>query len=207
MKPFSFKSKDATQPRFFSNKIISLNYLDSHQSSIVKRDVGENKLLDEEFQSWLTQWKYRNTKNTLSIRILFARLIKMQVDNDGSLHRASISKTISQENVKNMQLDHMEPRNINKDLPERYFSHTDREHYIDGLGNMMPLPGYDNRKKSNRPIIDSFEIYEDAGLKDHFILTQTKQCFEKHSNNNVPTDRFFIERKKICTSWFMELLS
>ena len=203
----TMKSKDATSPRAFSNRIIKLNFLNSHQFSIIKRDVEEDKLLDEEFGSWLNQWKYKNNSNTLSIRILFARLIKMQVDSNGALHKASITKTISQENVKNMQLDHIEPRIINKDLLEKYFQHTDREHYTDGLGNMMPLPGIENKIKSNRPVIDSFEIYENAGLKDHFILTQTQQCLKQNSQNNVPTVDFFIERKKVCIDWFKELLS
>lgn len=208
-------AKDYKRPRAFAIGLIRDNFLNSSRVTESNITIEINKDLNLEFESWLRSWRYSsNSKNTLSVRILFARLIKMKLDKGSNqFSKATITNSISQDNVVEMQLDHIEPVNIDGVAKNKYFDHINRERYVNELGNMMPLPGSENRDKSNKPVMESFKFFEKSGLQDHFIILHTKDLFEKNrslaaqtTDYYVPTESFFDKRKEVLISWFKETL-
>jgi len=208
-------AKDYKRPRAFAIGLIRNNFLNSSRVTESNITIEINKNLDLEFESWLRSWRYSsNSKNTLSVRILFARLIKMKLDKSSNqFSKATITNSISQDNVVEMQLDHIEPVKIDGVAKNKYFDHINRERYVNELGNMMPLPGSENRDKSNKPVMESFKFFEKSGLQDHFILLHTKDLFERNrdlvvqtTDYYVPTESFFDERKEVLISWFKRAL-
>lgn len=208
-------SKDYKIPRDFAVKLIDHHYLNSPGIFPLSVSIELNDQLNNNFENWLRSWRYTSSsKNTLSIRILFARLIKMKLDNStGYINKASIFSSINQDDVAEMQLDHIEPSNIDSIAENKYFKHIDRERFVNELGNMMPLPGAQNREKSNRPVMDGFKFFEAAGLQNHFILLQTKNLFDENNllavdsgNFYIPTEDFFEKRKELLIHWFKEIV-
>lgn len=208
-------AKDYKRPRAFAIGLIRDNFLNSSRVTESNMTIEINKDLNLEFESWLRSWRYSsNSKNTLSVRILFARLIKMKLDKSSNqFSKATITNSISQDNVVEMQLDHIEPVKIDGVAKNKYFDHINRERYVNELGNMMPLPGSENRDKSNKPVMESFKFFEKSGLQDHFILLHTKDLFERNrdlvaqtTDYYVPNESFFDERKEVLISWFKRAL-
>lgn len=131
-----------------------------------------------------------------------------------TLTTPTIANTISQADVAEMQLDHIEPSKIHLVAENKYFKHIDRERFVNELGNMMPLPGAQNRDKSNQPVMESFKFFKDSGLENHFILTQTEMLFKDNrvsSTDNadfyIPTEGFFEERKKFLIEMFKQVVN
>ncbi len=209
-------AKDYKAPRSFAISLINQHFLSSSKVSICSISVELNSQLNNEFESWLRSWRYTSSsKNTLSIRILFARLIKMSLNRSTmKLTTSTIANTISQADVAEMQLDHIEPIKVNFLAENKYFKHIDRERFVNELGNMMPLPGAQNRDKSNQPVMESFKFFEKAGLENHFILTQTRKLFEENKVPStdsldfyIPTEGFFEERKEFLIDMFKQVVS
>lgn len=209
-------AKDYKAPRSFAISLINNNFLGSTDAVMQNITVELNNRLEGEFESWLRSWRYTSSsKNTLSIRILFARLIKMGLNKATmTLTTPTIANTISQADVAEMQLDHIEPSKINLVAESKYFKHIDRERFVNELGNMMPLPGAQNRDKSNQPVMESFKFFKESGLENHFILTQTEALFKENrvsSTDNadfyIPTEEFFEKRKEFLIEMFKQVVN
>ena len=209
-------AKDYKAPRSFAISLINNNFLGSTDAVMQNITVELNNRLEGEFESWLRSWRYTSSsKNTLSIRILFARLIKTGLNKATmTLTTPTIANTISQADVAEMQLDHIEPSKINLVAESKYFKHIDRERFVNELGNMMPLPGAQNRDKSNQPVMESFKFFKESGLENHFILTQTEALFKENrvsSTDNadfyIPTEEFFEKRKEFLIEMFKQVVN
>ena len=209
-------AKDYKAPRSFAISLINKNYLGSTEVETQNITVELNNQLNDEFESWLRSWRYTSSsKNTLSIRILFARLIRMGLNRATmKLTTPTIASNISQADVAEMQLDHIEPSKVNFLAENKYFKHIDRERFVNELGNMMPLPGAQNRDKSNKPVMESFKFFEEAGLEGHFILTETQTLFEENrvlstesTDFYIPTEDFFEKRKQFLIDMFKQVVS
>ncbi|MBE0470972.1 MAG: HNH endonuclease [Methyloprofundus sp.] len=150
------------------------------------------------FGIWLSNWSYNSKSNHLKIKVLFAKLIKGSLDGERLVER---NFALNIRNASKLQLDHMEASNPNIDNIDAYFTDEDRELYVNGLGNMMPLPDSENREKSNSPLSNSFPHFENAGIAPgHFLYDEALSCFEENSininGNTVPNQSFFQQRKQ-----------
>ena len=185
----SIMAKDAAMPRALSTKLIINNNLQSQNgpTSI----PADETLLEPAFKSWLSDWRYGNKDE--KIRILFARLLKLELSNNkDKLIKYSFSTTFD-----NFQLDHLEPVSIDKSKENLYFKDSiERADLINGLGNMMPLSSRQNNDKNNSPISESRDFFEDAGLKNHHLIKEAYEIYENNKDKNTaPTADFFHKRK------------
>ncbi|PMK06289.1 DUF262 domain-containing protein [Vibrio splendidus] len=202
----SILSSSAAAPRNMAIDLIKTNNRNTSYLFDVAQKVSDD-VLKGEFSSWLDQWSFDNNK--LKIRILFARLIRLTPDQTTrKLRESTIGLSVPQDLVAKMQIDHLEARNPNPSNLVSYFDHPERAYYVDGLGNMMPLPSKENIEKSNRPLKESFIYFKDAGLPEsHYLLAETKNLFEMESTDGVPNESFFNKRKQLLKGYFLEAIS
>jgi uncharacterized protein with ParB-like and HNH nuclease domain len=165
---------------------------------------------------WADGWKFKEGTQKTKIRVLFARLIKLDYDfekNQLKEDYAFFQNLPNPKQVKNLQLDHMEPKN--PDLATygvNYFKDDNSEDIINSLGNIMPLPRYDNIRKSNDPMNKIFPALENAGLGDHWLTVRTLSILEKNNRTTVgglkiPKANFFVVRKKFLIKCFNEAIN
>ena len=146
----------------------------------------------EEFKGWGSTWSY--TGKNLKTKFLFTKLLRLSSDAEGNLTSRSLQ--ISGGEMSKLQLDHMEAQTPDPSRLDAYFEHEERERFIHGLGNMMPLPGRENISKSNAPLKDAFHFMSTAGIPEsHFLYTDAKELFAEANSNEVPTEAFFEGRK------------
>ncbi|GGY63324.1 DUF262 domain-containing protein [Marinobacter zhanjiangensis] len=188
----SMLSSSADIPRDFAVGLIKHNNLSS--DSIDLRDSGDREKANLEFKAWVSNWTYNSQH--LKVRLLFARLISLSPDQSGeALTKKTISLGVSE--VSKLQLDHIEAKRPDPSHAEKYFDDDDREVYIQGLGNMMPLPSAENIKKSNKPMSESFGFYQEAGIgPGHHLYDSALKLFEDHKSGDKPTKEFFQKRKE-----------
>ncbi|ENV62544.1 hypothetical protein F949_02754 [Acinetobacter junii NIPH 182] len=200
----SMLSKDAILPRQLAVNLISLNYLKTTGLRDCVFIARSNSIYpQDEFNKWIEEWKFGAN---LKIRILFARLLKLSLE-DNVLKNKFFSFSITDEQVKELELDHMEAQNPTPEFSKYYFQDELREHYINGIGNIMPLPKTTNIKKSNLPLIYSFDFYKQVGLEKHFIMDETQKLLCEYSDENgIPTAQFFIQRKNRLIDWFKQCI-
>ncbi|WP_318523244.1 DUF262 domain-containing protein [Photobacterium leiognathi] len=198
----SMLAKSAKEPRDLAVSCISMNSADS---TVLSRPIPYHKNLNKDFLLWLDGWRYGN--NNLKIRILFTRLIKLDLDES---QNTLLSRSIGLKfDVSNLQVDHLEARNIDENNSESYFEHEERNFYVEGLGNMMPLPSKENREKSNAPMKSCFDYIADSGFPDnHFLVRKTREIYEEDENRNVvtgaPNELFFTKRKELIKELFVK---
>lgn len=199
----SILSNSAVKPREQAVNLIRANNRRTQLQYIIYAESG----LENDFSHWLDSWKYDDNK--LKIRILFARLIRLTLDDKtNKLRESTIGLTVQNDLVAKMQLDHLEARNPNVSHLDKYFKHDERAIFIDGLGNMMPLPSKENIEKSNRPLKDSFSFFKEAGFPEsHYLLVETIALFDKHNTEGVPNEEFFIERKQLLKQYFIQAIN
>lgn len=200
----SMLSKDAILPRQLAVNLISLNNLKCTQLRDCVFIAKSNSISpQDEFNKWIEEWKFGTN---LKIRILFARLLKLSLEND-VLQNKFFSFSITEEQVKELELDHMEAQNPTQEFSKYYFQDELRDYYINGIGNIMPLPKTTNIKKSNLPLIYSFDFYKQVGLEKHFIMDETQKLLHKYSDENgIPTAQFFNQRKIRLIDWFKQCI-
>lgn len=196
----SMLSSSADRGRNFAKKLTDANYLGKPLTSV---SIAANDLnaMKQEFENSLKNWVYG--KDSEKIRILFARLIKLEKNNGVFSLPSGSARTL----YKSIELDHMEPQNPNTTCKERYLDSPDREQFINSLGNMMPLTKKENGNKANKPLGDSFIYYEKDGLNGHFLLEDAKRLYEEHKNEcNAPQESFFDARRNQLIDDFIKAI-
>ena len=204
----SMMAQTAREPRDFSVRAIEKFNYESTNNNLAPVSISHEEFseLRIQFRRWLDLWKYDD--NHLRVRLLFARLLTLQPSAEkDSLIAHAISYSVAQSKVKDLQLDHIEPRKPNESNAGAYFVEAEREFFVDGLGNMMPLTAEVNSTRGNTPAKDAFDFYSEAGLKsDHPLVKLTKDLFDDHSESigekQVPKASFFRERKAELVNMF-----
>ncbi|MCG2573459.1 DUF262 domain-containing HNH endonuclease family protein [Acinetobacter sp. ME22] len=200
----SIMANSAELPRDISRKIIEANYISS-----TERDLLEVKNLDltehlSEFESWLNSWQYK-PKMLFKVKTLFASIIQYSLDANNKLIVKPVNLSVSPDSNGVMELDHMVPQNPTESSILD-FNHSDRELYVNGLGNMMPLPKPNNISKSNETLEKAFEYYEAAGLADHFLIKQTKELVQEVKDDTKKAEDFFTTRKTNLINYFKQIV-
>ncbi|WP_343316444.1 DUF262 domain-containing protein [Acinetobacter soli] len=200
----SIQSKDAVLPRQLAVNLISSNNLNStslREYTLISKTGSATP--QDEFNQWIDEWKFGAN---LKIRILFSRLFKLSLENDVLVNKF-FSFGLTEEQVRELELDHMEAQNPSQDFLRYYFQDELRDYYINGIGNIMPLPKTENIKKSNLPLMYSIDFYNKVGLDKHFIMDETQKLLKMHSDENgIPTAQFFMQRKIKLIEWFKQCI-
>lgn len=200
----SIQSKDATLPRQLAVNLISANNLNStslREYTLISK--ADSATPQDEFNQWIDEWKFGAN---LKVRILFSRLFKLSLENDVLVNKF-FSFGLTEEQVRELELDHMEAQNPSQEFLKYYFQDELRDYYINGIGNIMPLPKTENIKKSNLPLIYSFDFYNQVGLDKHFIMDETQKLLKIHSDKDgIPTAQFFMQRKIKLIEWFKQCI-
>lgn len=183
----SLMGQSAELPREISKLIIRENFVASERNHKLEiSDIDLNKH-NAEFKNWLSKWQYRSN-SLFKVKTLFARIIRYSLDESGNnLSIRSVRLAVDKNAIGEMELDHMVAQNVNE-TSIFVFEHVERDFFINGLGNMMPLPKKANIKKSNISLDASFKYYEDAGLGDHFLIKMAKESV----NEVVSKDKLYI---------------
>lgn len=195
-------SKDYKASREFSRTLIENNSLLKSGYQLNQIYANDVAYLKDEFQSYLRSWSYG--ANPFRLRVLFARLLSYGVSEEGTLKSQVVQYTLPIEQIKLLELDHLEPRNINESCRDKYFSGFNRDKLVNGIGNMMPLPKNLNIKKSDKPLAESKGFYAQFGIEQHGVFHKTFDLYEKHMDSHgAPTAAFFSERE----NWLIELFT
>jgi uncharacterized protein with ParB-like and HNH nuclease domain len=195
----SMLSNSADMPRDLAVDLIKHNNLKSGSWDL--RESGDREKAKEDFDNWISNWRYSSQQ--LKIRLLFARLISLSPDGSGSkLVRKPIALGV--EEVSKLQLDHMEANSPDSSHAEKYFDDEEREDFVQGLGNMMPLPSLENIQKSNKPMRESFGFYRQAGIgPGHHLYDSALKFFDSQNKDEVPKKEFFQLRKDYLKGLFV----
>lgn len=211
---FSLLSPSADLPRQQAKKIIELNNVEKldYSYQISSADMNNMK---EKFKVWMSEWRYGKAEDELKAKILFIDLYRTQ-EVDNKLEILATYPTFRKEEI---QLDHMEAKNVNESAIEKYFkpknSGEQRESYINSIGNMMILDNKDNNDKNNQPLEIALKYY-DKMTKDHWLISEVRDMLmnDKYSKvcigesqYHVPKEEFFVERRNRLTAYFMAMLS
>ena len=202
----SILSKDAGTPRAKAVSLIERNNKQSASPDSYLQAATAAEF--DEFEKWINNWSYHDTgSGKFKIRYLFARLIGLTLVND-QLNHTQFHVTIKGEEVKKLHLDHMEAKSPDVTHIRDYFQHPEREYYVQGLGNMMPLPGQQNIKKGNQPFYPAaFDAIERSGFpKSHFLFALTEQLFSQNNHKGVPNEAFFKKRKSAIIGLFKQAI-
>jgi len=200
----SLMSSSAELPREISKKIIKDHFVASNRDDLLGIKDLDLSLHTREFESWLSKWQYRG--NTLfKVKTLFARIIRYSEDENKNLITRSVRLTVASDAIAEMELDHMVAKNINENSIFA-FDHDERDFFVNGLGNMMPLPKKENIQKSNYPLDEAFKYYEDAGLGDHFLLAKARESVGEVKDGSKEPHKFFTDRKDQLIQYFNQIL-
>jgi hypothetical protein len=235
---WSMSTFDAIGPKREANKLIS----DYNLRSINNKQVTNrlNSISNKEksvFKAEMNSFEYKkNAIKTLKLRVLFARLLKSTYSGTGNQLKLSYQATqssIPTSVVKEMQLDHLEPKSFDQNNLTAYFmtnNELERSAIVNGLGNMFPLLGSLNNAKNNAPLCNGWKfISEDnaghkTGISSLFIFKDTIQLFNSNKNCpdnpnltcsknestnekvGVPTKDFFEKRKQLLLDLFTNSL-
>jgi len=197
-------NKDFRLAKSLANKLISENYRGSIKDVVYSDDTPLNDNNKSTFNDWIDAWQYGS--DNLKVRILFAKLLPTSVS-DGKLTIKNISHGISDDLIERIQLDHMEPSNLDSSRADEYFQNHSRGLIVNSLGNMFPLSGTLNISKSNRPCKSSFEFLKKDGMENHWLSSETERIFNENNTNGVPTELFFSTRRNELKKWFYEAIS
>jgi len=203
----SILSKDAATPRAKAVSLIERNHIQSSNSDSYLQAASTTEF--DEFESWINNWSYHDTgSGKFKIRYLFAKIIGLSLVNS-QLSAAQFHVTIQSEEVKKLHLDHMEAKSPDFTHIQDYFQHPEREYYVQGLGNMMPIPGQQNIKKGNQPFYPAaFDAVKKSGFpQSHFLYVLTEKHFNQHNTNNVPNENFFKARKNELIDLFKQAIA
>lgn len=200
----SLMASSSDLPREIAKKIIEANYISSNERDLLEiKDLNLTKH-HSDFESWLNSWQYK-PKSLFKVKTLFASIVEYSLDEGDKLIVKPITLKVNLEVRKIMELDHMVPQNP-ADPSILDFVHSDRELYVNGLGNMMPLPKPNNISKSNESLEKAFKYYEDAGLDGHFLIKQAKELVEAIVAETKKPEDFFTERKTNLINYFKQIV-
>jgi hypothetical protein len=90
------------------------------------------------------------------------------------------------------------------------FGHKNREGYVNQLGNFMILTSEINESLGNKPAELTLEAYNKMGIKNSWLVKEIDNLLDDfsvlHNNKRVPTEEFFIERKKRLQDYFLSII-
>jgi hypothetical protein len=206
--------KDYSRPKSFAKKVLTNSCFHS-DLKIVNIDKNDYDDAEKEFLEWLKAWEYKDKQGHFKIRVLFLNLLKLSQDDNGTLVKKPFLKALDK--TKKVQLDHIEPQNPSDIEEQKYFKgriignneNTDRNKYVDGLGNMMILTPKENIDKTNKPAIFILDALKDCGLEDWWLSKEIAKKFEDSKfvdNNKVPKEYFFDSWKHDLIQYFNELI-
>lgn len=200
----SLMAQSAELPREIAKSIIADNHLLSQRDNcLLVKDLDLPKH-QVEFDRWLNSWQYESG-HLFKVKTLFASIIQYSLKDDGTLTIKPINLNVSSNITGLMELDHMVARNL-ADSSIFNFDHTERDIFVNGLGNMMPLPKVDNIHKSNESLETAFKYYEDAGLDGHFLINHAKESVEEVVAETKKPEDFFTERKTNLINYFKQIV-
>lgn len=197
----SLQAPTAEEPRKAAVELVLANNIASARFD-ERVSEGNTTKLQKVFSEWLDNWQY--SPNDVKIRVLFAKIIRYSNE---KLDETAFINGIEEEQIEGLHLDHMEPQNLDGAHDEKYFTDFNRDYYVNGLGNMMPLPGKININKSNKPLLHVFDALALSGLGGHWITTRTKDLFEENNSNGIPHKEFFDRRKDFIKNVFLNSIS
>ena len=213
----SLLAEDHRIPRDISCKIIeNVSEFNDRLDSCAVSDDQESKL-QTQFINWTDGYRHnKNSRDDTKVKILFHELLGTAL-NDGSLCKKDSQLCFKADQL---QLDHLEAATPDANCPEFYYTPSSagiiRSDVVNGLGNMMLIDLKTNVKMRNKSISDRLtEDYEDQ-LQGCWLLEETKELLKKYSKKikvsdgkkrKIPTDDFFVERKKLLQKYFLEAIS
>ena len=203
---WSLYAPSAEAPREQALKLLNHCHVNADTAITLPSVNSTTSKVREEFRDWASTWSYGG--NDFKIRFLFCHLIRLNLDSKGHVVSAAASLQLPKEEIHKLQLDHLEPRKPDKTKADAYFVDRDRDLYINGLGNMMPLPAKDNLSKSDKPMEFAGGHLEDAGFDSNHILHKDFiAIYDKNKDKkNVPKKKFFQQRKEKIIERFIEAI-
>ncbi|MFW5794726.1 MAG: GmrSD restriction endonuclease domain-containing protein [Bacillota bacterium] len=199
-------------PREYAKNIIKGNNFSKNNIYALALDSELIKESKKEFNEWTNRW-YKGNKDDLRIKILFLDLLRTDKENNKLKYKSFYYST---DNPENIHLDHFEPQQINSSNTGSYFipdkvGHKNREEYVNQLGNFMILPSSANESLSNKPAELTLEAYNEMGIKNSWLVMEIDELLDefsiKKNHLRIPTEEFFIERKKKLQDYFMAILN
>lgn len=172
-------------------------------------NILEEDDIFNEFDEWISEWKFNDGVGKLKIKNLFMHVfLKYDLDKGtGKLKRVSnIVRSYANDAIK-QDLDHMDACRVDRQNEKRYFHYhlSDRTDFTNGLGNMMPLPVTINRGKHNTPMEETIGAFPSEKLTGWIfdeaidLFVNNKTIVDGHA---VPTESFFNERKDRLIAYF-----
>lgn len=221
---FALLTKDSEEPRNMAKDYIAKNNV-KETDYVLGVESQYMDGLKEGFEKWIGAWRYGNGEDKLKLRV---KVLFINLFNTNKIGNVLIfNKTGTTFKKDNIQLDHLEPDNVNASAKERYFepsSNVARENYTEELGNFMIMDGESNNNKSDMPLqkaIGSSGPYKE--MSDNWLIQEIHEIFDdadcgidRHVENvdgesievyRVPNEEFFNRRKQRLIAYFKAILS
>lgn len=192
----------------------------NQELSITTPGVTFVSKLDQEFSSWITNWRYDTTQTVAKhkVRILLINLFKYDLDTSANtLVLPPVVRSFT--DAEHIDLDHLEPDTPDSavDTSEYYFgndvNNQVRKTMIHSLGNMMVIDKPANIRMSNIPLYQALANYycnPNEHYTSHLVSDINIYLDSNHSTsvlgNKVPTDGFFNSRRDRLIAYFNALL-
>ncbi|MCE7535945.1 DUF262 domain-containing protein [Aliivibrio fischeri] len=204
----SLSSKDFLLPRKLSKQLISFYYKDKALST--NESCSLNTFMRDpssrvELEAWLSEWKYKSS-NQFDVKVLLINLMSCDPRKNIKLRGRSPQFISSFKDASSCHLDHFEPKSLPSINMNAYFQSENRDDLVNSLGNMMLLTQVDNQRKSDSPAIEADKYYSNSDISGSWLYKALHENFIKYSNEGVPTEAFFTERKKELISQIVEML-
>lgn len=213
-------SSDFRKPREAAANIIKSCWRDKYEEKKILDYIDLNATVGEH-NKWIEEWRYGKDdilkhRIMISIMRLFREYEKKEISpGKEQLEISSYLNNFAPD--ADVNLDHLEPKNVNPKKKGDYFEENDiekREDITNSIGNMMVLDFKNNLRKDNEPLyegINSFYSKIPAQARS-FLYEDMKDLLS--SNNikgnsvpEVPTEMFFEERKKRLICYIQKMLT
>ena len=207
-------------PRDIAKKIIenvSVSGYNVSNTDAIFANAQED--LIKRFSRWTSDWKHSSSSDKdLRVKVLFMNLLRTK--KEGQKLKFTVGHYTFSTN--NLQLDHLDPKEINEFCRENYFQpedeHQPREDWVNGLGNFMLLDANNNSSKNNNPLYMALDHYDGLTSPEHWLISEIKELLndEKYSKSvsvvgkkdfRVPIERFFTTRKERLRRYFLAVLT
>ncbi|WP_063649900.1 DUF262 domain-containing protein [Aliivibrio fischeri] len=201
----SLSSYDYLKPRDLSKRLItSFNKKSAMNINCIITPL-HRKSCSKDLEEWLNEWKYKSS-NQFDVKVLLINLMNREPGCGISLIAPRPQFSTGFINSSSCHLDHFEPKKLPSLDSKLYFQSDSRDDLVNSLGNMMLLTQVDNQRKSDSPAIEADKYYSNTAISNNWLYQELKTCYEQFSDNNVPTEKFFTERKKQLINHILNLL-
>ena len=166
----------------------------------------EKEILDS-LESFLSEWKYNKTaKSDTKIKLLFIKLFKYNIDDYYNVKDDQYDTTTGNRLKPGYELEHLEPQTPSPGS-NNYYNNPDKQDYIQGLGNILPLNPSTNKDVSNWPIQNKINlIYNSYSTDDNRLRKTFLDIYNNYKDQSgIPTKEFFEQRKKVLIKVFQNI--